>query len=139
MIRRPPRSTPWITLFPYTTLFRSLCRWCNRALAERNGAQHDTSRCFSSIGRGPPWTTELANALRNFVDKLLAACGYSLERKSRCRQHVRRCADKSACGCAGRVCLCVRLMPLGCILCRSGFDQGNGLTQEIQGDRAPNK
>ena len=23
MIRRPPRSTPWITLFPYTTLFRS--------------------------------------------------------------------------------------------------------------------
>jgi len=23
MIRRPPRSTQWITLFPYTTLFRS--------------------------------------------------------------------------------------------------------------------
>jgi 3-oxoadipyl-CoA thiolase len=23
MIRRPPRSTPWLTLFPYTTLFRS--------------------------------------------------------------------------------------------------------------------
>ena len=24
MIRRPPRSTPTLTLFPYTTLFRSL-------------------------------------------------------------------------------------------------------------------
>src|SRR2546422_4571405 len=26
MIRRPPRST----LFPYTTLFRSVCAWCER-------------------------------------------------------------------------------------------------------------
>jgi hypothetical protein len=25
MIRRPPRSTPKTTLFPYTTLFRSVC------------------------------------------------------------------------------------------------------------------
>src|SRR3546814_10208932 len=25
MIRRPPRSTPGRTLFPYTTLFRSIC------------------------------------------------------------------------------------------------------------------
>src|SRR3546814_16513196 len=28
MIRRPPRSTRTDTLFPYTTLFRSL-HWCN--------------------------------------------------------------------------------------------------------------
>src|SRR3546814_3366326 len=27
MIRRPPRSTRTDTLFPYTTLFRSCCRW----------------------------------------------------------------------------------------------------------------
>src|SRR3546814_8071348 len=27
MIRRPPRSTRTDTLFPYTTLFRSLIRW----------------------------------------------------------------------------------------------------------------
>jgi len=26
MIRRPPRSTQWITLFPYTTLFRSVSK-----------------------------------------------------------------------------------------------------------------
>src|SRR5213079_2045524 len=32
MIRRPPRSTQQPTLFPYTTLFRSLFwfRWCRR-------------------------------------------------------------------------------------------------------------
>src|SRR3546814_16027795 len=28
MIRRPPRSTRTDTLFPYTTLFRSVCRAC---------------------------------------------------------------------------------------------------------------
>src|SRR3546814_9882702 len=37
MIRRPPRSTRTDTLFPYTTLFRSLCAWFfflkNRAVA----------------------------------------------------------------------------------------------------------
>src|SRR3546814_3107025 len=37
MIRRPPRSTRTDTLFPYTTLFRSCCRfrpargWCGQA------------------------------------------------------------------------------------------------------------
>src|SRR6059058_6333265 len=29
-IRRPPRSTRRYTLFPYTTLFRSLCQPCAR-------------------------------------------------------------------------------------------------------------
>src|SRR2546430_11473913 len=40
MIRRPPRST----LFPYTTLFRSLCRDRRRASIRRRA-------CF--VGRGP--------------------------------------------------------------------------------------
>src|SRR6056297_2755691 len=31
MIRRPPRSTRTDTLFPYTTLFRSGCTFCNVA------------------------------------------------------------------------------------------------------------
>src|SRR3546814_15037735 len=33
MIRRPPRSTPTDTLFPYTTLFRSCCFQHNRRMA----------------------------------------------------------------------------------------------------------
>ena len=41
MIRRPPRSTPYPTLFPYTTLFRSSCergRNC-RQKDNQNGVQ----------------------------------------------------------------------------------------------------
>src|SRR3546814_1249038 len=33
MIRRPPRSTRTDTLFPYTTLFRSVLAWPNDGLA----------------------------------------------------------------------------------------------------------
>src|SRR3546814_7076786 len=60
MIRRPPRSTRTDTLFPYTTLFRSISG-CNAGLdASRSGAdlflacQHDRrfpSRIWS--GQGP--------------------------------------------------------------------------------------
>src|SRR3546814_18156925 len=34
MIRRPPRSTRTDTLFPYTTLFRSVLEWTNRRSVE---------------------------------------------------------------------------------------------------------
>src|SRR3546814_6512905 len=36
MIRLPPRSTRTDTLFPYTTLFRSLHRWRQHGLADLN-------------------------------------------------------------------------------------------------------
>src|SRR3546814_7600749 len=43
MIRRPPRSTPTDTLFPFTTLFRSPLCWdvetrCKNILASKSGA-----------------------------------------------------------------------------------------------------
>src|SRR3546814_4715170 len=34
MIRRPPRSTRTDTLFPYTTLFRSVRVWCGPSMCE---------------------------------------------------------------------------------------------------------
>src|SRR3546814_5318903 len=34
MIRRPPRSTRTDTLFPYTTLFRSVCGWVEVTTSE---------------------------------------------------------------------------------------------------------
>src|SRR3546814_13564923 len=37
MIRRPPRSTPPDTLFPYTTLFRSADDHTGRIMAENEG------------------------------------------------------------------------------------------------------
>src|SRR6184192_4764669 len=54
MIRRPPRSTRRLTLFPYTTLFRSLrrrlrARWhaCGRRLPPRS--EEHTSELQSPI------------------------------------------------------------------------------------------
>src|SRR3546814_1779503 len=50
MIRRPPRSTRTDTLFPYTTLFRSVARQTN------NGTQHGSGehgvRAFVFPGQG---------------------------------------------------------------------------------------
>src|SRR3546814_7089651 len=46
MIRRPPRSTRTDTLFPYTTLFRSLYRW-----RERHGLAADLRH--SEVGGEP--------------------------------------------------------------------------------------
>src|SRR3546814_7865731 len=37
MIRRPPRSTRTDTLFPYTTLFRSLCSWLLKRVQHDGG------------------------------------------------------------------------------------------------------
>src|SRR3546814_9291905 len=44
MIRRPPRSTRTVTLFPYTTLFRS-----KRLLLFQQ--PHQRSPCFAGIGK----------------------------------------------------------------------------------------
>src|SRR3546814_10104900 len=69
MIRRPPRSTRTDTLFPYTTLFRSLChtdRWWYattaadlRACSLAAGFQRCAVRCGTGR-RTPPaasWST----------------------------------------------------------------------------------
>src|SRR3546814_7064085 len=45
MIRRPPRSTRTDTLFPYTTLFRSGCRWTT---------PHETVRCGADASDSSP-------------------------------------------------------------------------------------
>src|SRR3546814_14105103 len=76
MIRRPPRSTRTDTLFPYTTLFRSLeARWANRQAAQRS-SQHSPRqdqfrqrRPFISPrkltnGRSEEHTSELQSLMR---------------------------------------------------------------------------
>src|SRR3546814_18998925 len=59
MIRRPPRSTRTDTLFPYTTLFRSLCRhlgeWgSHRAPILVPVGLHSSVRGVENYGRGSP-------------------------------------------------------------------------------------
>src|SRR2546421_7323428 len=61
MIRRPPRST----LFPYTTLFRSLGR--PRALAGRAGAREDPDGPDGGRGARPPL---LAHPVHVLLDDL---------------------------------------------------------------------
>src|SRR3546814_6247634 len=65
MIRRPPRSTRTDTLFPYTTLFRSLfTRQAPRQSAtERSMMQMWTGRIFI-IDRSEEHTSELQSLMR---------------------------------------------------------------------------
>src|SRR2546430_8087897 len=71
MIRRPPRST----LFPYTTLFRSLkrCVWDGRALTEHDGQRQQRTRvCCAQLQyeRSEEHTSELQSQ-SNLVCRLL--------------------------------------------------------------------
>src|SRR3546814_15115898 len=70
MIRRPPRSTRTDTLFPYTTLFRSVRRSCRadcgcRAVRQGSRPSHPSLRRSSPVARRcrfrappPPWRSE---------------------------------------------------------------------------------
>src|SRR3546814_6493695 len=59
MFRRPPRSTRTATLFPYTTLFRSLLEPARRRRGPRRDARGDRARAPARAagdrpaGRGP--------------------------------------------------------------------------------------
>src|SRR2546430_6456736 len=64
MIRRPPRST----LFPYTTLFRSLCLYRNRSRCRRPDFQADLRRRRNA--RSEEHTSELQSQ-SNLVCRLL--------------------------------------------------------------------
>src|SRR3546814_2154503 len=64
MIRRPPRSTRTDTLFPYTTLFRSVSgdrgqRFERRVAGERGGRESRRR------GRSEEHTSELQSLMRN--------------------------------------------------------------------------
>src|SRR5260370_42194714 len=81
MIRRPPRST----LFPYTTLFRSLAKGCRPSIGDRSGtsAACPVLRCRPLLRpparRSEEHTSELQSHL-NLVCRLL------LEKKKKHQQ-----------------------------------------------------
>src|SRR3546814_11145484 len=64
MIRRPPRSTRTDTLFPYTTLFRSLRRQVHQTIAK---VSDDISRRYT-FNTAIAAIMELMNALARFDD-----------------------------------------------------------------------
>src|SRR3546814_5522379 len=73
MIRRPPRSTRTDTLFPYTTLFRSVGDVCNtpgRSLYVRLVASPD------GLGAAGKWTDAQNGDHGDLLDVIAASCGH---------------------------------------------------------------
>ena len=68
MIRRPPRSTHLVTLFPYTTLFRSLVKF-----VEENGEPVSL-----------PYTRKITEGLRPGVNYISAIIAYNAEGRAVC-------------------------------------------------------
>src|SRR3546814_11182026 len=66
MIRRPPRSTRTDTLFPYTTLFRSLCRAVRRARPPGAGCRAGGAPAVrgTAEARSEEHTSELQSLMR---------------------------------------------------------------------------
>src|SRR3546814_9451630 len=75
MIRRPPRSTRHDTLFPYTTLFRSLLgQLLAESGADRDRVEHRVHGHAGELGTFMQRNTELVvgveQLLRHFVERL---------------------------------------------------------------------
>src|SRR3546814_1645637 len=71
MIRRPPRSTRTDTLFPYTTLFRSMARAGALSLRRRSRRAYrrdplcrDDGKLWLGRGRSEEHTSELQSLMR---------------------------------------------------------------------------
>src|SRR3546814_14220723 len=73
MIRRPPRSTRTDTLFPYTTLFRSILGLVDRlgigadhldAVLLQRAVLEQRERCRTGRGRSEEHTSELQSLMR---------------------------------------------------------------------------
>src|SRR3546814_2880245 len=65
MIRRPPRSTRTDTLFPYTTLFRSIPRLLNRvAIFDAIHRDGHGGSCLKPSSRSEEHTSELQSLMR---------------------------------------------------------------------------
>src|SRR3546814_11689792 len=97
MIRRPPRSTRTDTLFPYTTLFRSLLQQVTPEIIERvnrffgyravsrvvlrHGAIKQRRRSDRAQKREEPLPEEMNSSLRAIADDGLRTCLESLARQ----------------------------------------------------------
>src|SRR2546422_7987184 len=75
MIRRPPRST----LFPYTTLFRSLCAMRSKS-CKAHSAPNETRTLANSPSRSEEHTSELQSRLH-------LVCRLLLEKKKKDTPH----------------------------------------------------
>src|SRR5690242_21484827 len=76
MLRRPPRST----LFPYTTLFRSMCRRHDRATASTSSGSHVPAMPMAWGNCVAPRSEEHTSELQSHVNLV---CRLLLEKKNK--------------------------------------------------------
>src|SRR3546814_8619799 len=90
MIRRPPRSTRTDTLFPYTTLFRSVLRTRHHESVDRSDIDH--ARGIFRRGCRPQLRQQLLrqeeDCLDIDVENLVEACGRKIVDGSRSEEHT---------------------------------------------------
>src|SRR2546430_9248661 len=88
MIRRPPRST----LFPYTTLFRSLDRRHRRGLAEHG-------LTVGSLRDEPAWSTDRKSTRLNSSHSQISYAVFCLKKKKKknLKSTTTRCMVKKSC------------------------------------------
>src|SRR5258708_22280721 len=79
MIRRPPRST----LFPYTTLFRSLIEFANGPVASTWGAKR------AALGHPAPFNMRSEEHTSELQSPDHLVCRLLLEKKKKPKQHSR--------------------------------------------------
>src|SRR3546814_6567720 len=87
MLRRPPRPTRTSTLFPYTTLFRSVGGREQQGVADREAA------AFDAPGQDAP-AVELVDVLDRQAQRLGAEAGMAMKAVER-RQHGRSVVPRS--------------------------------------------
>src|SRR3546814_13038479 len=88
MLRRPPRPTRTSTLFPYTTLFRSVGGREQQGVADREAA------AFDAPGQDAP-AVELVDVLDRQAQRLGAEAGMAMKDVER-RQHGRSVVTRRA-------------------------------------------
>src|SRR6184192_4941889 len=85
MIRRPPRSTRRLTLFPYTTLFRSRLAVEAVSAPERLGVEHLRLDQRAHRHRSEEHTSELQSTNRHLVCRLLLEKKKKKKKKNTCK------------------------------------------------------
>src|SRR3546814_20845720 len=101
MIRRPPRSTRTDTLFPYTTLFRSIDRRPALRVGEAECIDRITAddlRAFArEAGYAPRFTLERVGKIANALLEHLQAVGDALAKRGVDENRLRRAtADRKS-------------------------------------------
>src|SRR3546814_4167032 len=98
MLRRPPRATRTDTLFPYTTLFRSLPRWLMRAHWQAGGVstfrrdntkhKHNTNNINNTGENTTSWITSYCRSSATNMRRAFKRHGPRWRRGARSEEHT---------------------------------------------------